>query len=442
MLRLLDSKGKPTGNTLPVPGMSGVPTNSHGRFTIVGVPEGKYYLWVVAGGYQSFGRSVAVSPNVPASFEAALVKPKHLLVKVLSPSGKPVVKKAVYVSMLVGRRWRRATCSSDTEGCCRLTLCRPRKVFAHVPGVGSNVVDADPKAPADTPVEIHLASQCTVSGTVKERGSGRPVGGVQVRFASLRLGKGVRNLSPYPRTVVNTNAQGVFSLRHIPAGRCTFSVSSSRVLKCDSVAVALQPGHKAQALTFQALLAPKISAKLLGVAGSPVATLRSIALRQWVRQANGKCKSFTTQAPVDANGQLCVDARMLGKTRIGVSVPSEGWALSEWIEVTEGKDVTVDIRLQSLGMLRGIVREAGSNKPVRGATIKIAPIQTTEPSLATSAEAQTDHQGRFVVSNLPPSAYKISAAAFGYRASRPIDATVGARLSEATIELEKAAVAQ
>ena len=442
MIRLLDSKGKVTRNTLPVPGMSGTPTGSDGRFAIYGVPEGKYYLSVSASGYQSFGQQVTVSPNVPARFDAKLVKPKHLLVKILTPDGKPAAKKRAYVSMLVGRGWRRATCTSDAKGCCRLPLYKPRKVFAHVPGRGSNVVDPDPKAPPATPVEVRLKPHCTVSGTVKEKGTGQPVAGVQIRFASLRLGKGVPNVSPYPQAATNTNAQGAFSLKHIPAGNCTFRVVSSRVLKCDSAIAALQPGQKAKDIAFEAVLAPQIKGRLLGVSGSPIATLGSIALRQWVRQANGKCKSFTTQASIDTQGRFCADARMFGKTQIGVSIPNEGWAISQWIEIAEGKDVTLRMRLKPMLALAGSVRDTDSGKPIPGATVKLTLTQTSEPSLAAPTEVHANHNGQFLAANLPPSVYKVAASAFGYRASRPMDATVGHTPAAADIKLQKIAGAK
>ena len=438
VLRLLDSKGKATGNTLPVPGMSGTPTASDGRVTIYGVPEGKYYLSVSASGYQSFGQQVTVSPTAPASFDAKLAVPKYLFVKILTPDGKPVAKKSVYPSLLVGRSWRRTRSTSDAKGCCRLPLYKPRKVFAHIPGVGSSAVDADPKAPPGTPVEVRLEPHATVSGTVKEKGTGRPVAGVQIRLASIRLHKGIPNLSPYPQTAVNTNAKGSFLLRHVPAGNCTLSVVSSRVLKCNSAVAALQPGQKVKDIAFEAVLAPQIKGRLLGVNGAPLATLRSLPLRQWVCAANGKTKSFATQISVDADGRFCADARMFGKAQIGVSIPNEGWAMSPWTDFAEGKGVTLDLRLKPLLTLTGAVRDTNSSKPIPGATVKLTPVQAAEQFLGVPAEVHTDHRGRFVATNLPPSAYKVAASAFGYRASRPIDTTVGDSPVTANIKLQRA----
>jgi hypothetical protein len=79
-------------------------------------------------------------------------------------------------------------------------------------------------------------------------------------------------------------------------------------------------------------------------------------------------------------------------------------------------------------VLRGVVREAGTQQPVAGATVTIA---------GAGSAAVTDSSGRFTLRDVPPGTHVAQAQRFGYSADTLRVAVVPGRPAEVRVELQK-----
>ncbi len=440
VINLLDAKGARKNRTLPVAGMSGTPTDGQGRFVIRGVPEGKYWVNIAAKGYKTFGQQVEITPRAPLDLDVELAPHLPLTFRILAPGGAPAAGKPVQIAMVVPR-WHRSSSKSNKEGDFRLSCaCKPTRLLARVPGVGSGNIQLNPKKLPNEPLPIQLEKDGTVSGVVKDKVSGKPVAGFKVYAASV-AGLGKRpSIAPHPPIAAKTDAGGRFVLRRVPPGACAVSMNDKRALQAVPVKLDLSPGQAANDLEFGIFIAPKLKGRLLGVSGRPMATARTQTLRMWVRQADGKHKHFSSQVSVDTAGRFQLYAMGLGSTLMGVAIANEGWGYSSRVDITTGSDHETDIQLKPFLSLAGKVLDADTGAPITGANVKVTPSKSPEPSLAALADVHANRNGEFVATNLVPSLYNISVSAFGYAAPRPVKAKVTDQGSapEVIVKLKKA----
>ena len=442
MLCLLNDKGESTGRTLPVAGMSGTPADPEGNFVIQGVPEGEYYLSIKVNRSQLHGERVTVSPQAPLNFDGKLqpVKSDHFAFRVLGLEGEPLGEKKVYLAMMVNGKLHNSRCKSDKQGYCRLPCaCKPSRALATVPGVGSGDIDVDPEKPFDPELPIRLQKAATVTGLVKDKNTGQPAARLLVAMTSVGGQEKRPGIVPYPAIRARTGKDGRFTMKNVPPGICEVQVQDPRSLQSEILKPQLAPGQEGTGVDFVVSLAPKFRGTLLGVSGRPIATVPKATLTVWARQADGTFQNVSVDVGISPTGVFQTYGKALGQTTLGMSVPNEGWGTSPCVEASAGGDHQTEIRLKPYLRLTGKVVEEGTGRPLAGATVKVTRVKNAEPTLAAAAEANTNYQGEFVIENLVPSAYTLSASSFGYDASEPIGVEIaeGRDVPEATVRLKK-----
>ena len=445
MLCLLNDKGESTGRTLPVAGMSGTPTDPEGNFVIKGVPEGEYYLSIKVNRSQLHGERVTISPQSPFNFDGKLqpVKSDHFAFKALGLEGEPLGGKKVYLAMMVNGKWHKARCLSDEQGYCRLPCaCKPSRALATIPGVGSGDIDVDPEKPFDPELPILLKKAATVTGLVKDKNTGQPAARLLVAMTSVGGQEKRPGIVPYPAIRVRTGKDGRFTMKNVPPGICEVQVQDPRSLQSEILKPQLAPGQEGTGVDFAVSLAPKFRGTLLGVSGRPMATVPRATLTVWARSADGTFQNVSADVGISPAGVFQTYGKALGQTTLGMSIPNEGWGISAYVEASAGGNHQTEIRLKPCLRLAGKVVEDGTGKPLAGATVKVVPVKSTEPTLASAAEANTNYRGEFVIDNLVPSAYTVSASSFGYDASEPtgVEVAEGKDVPEAVVRLKKSKV--
>lgn len=234
---------------------------SEGRFRLVGLSPGRWFVSVRAEGHQRADQRVDVP--LPPGEELRFVLPASTWItgQVLDAASRPVARAWVgdEREASMASHWAPDGQTSDANGRFRIELTWPSgrlvaKANGHAP---SEPVSFEGGAEG---VVLRLREACRVEGRVLDE-RGRPVAGARVGVASL-----------FPLRPVSSDAHGNFVLDDLPPGPAQLTASDpERSGTYASASIALAPGHATTCeLRFVALDPVRLSGRITR-AGQPLA---------------------------------------------------------------------------------------------------------------------------------------------------------------------------
>ncbi|HET6456399.1 MAG TPA: hypothetical protein VFI02_18495, partial [Armatimonadota bacterium] len=174
------------GRTMAVSGKEGPmwASDKAGKF-VIHLPPGTYKLWTLG------AKSKAVTLVVPKGKSSVSVKViakkigDRLPLKFVSPDGKPVANARMGAGLRAGNgAWGGGPSHTDASGIMTevLEYDAPVSFFFAAPGIGYARLDIedDQTLFSETPIVVQLQSGPYVSGRVKAKSTGMPLGGVKI----------------------------------------------------------------------------------------------------------------------------------------------------------------------------------------------------------------------------------------------------------------------
>ena len=285
--------------------------------------------------------------------------------------------------------------------------------------------------------EIGLDPGHRILGTVLDP-DGKPVAGVKVQALSIRMGEGM------VRKLAETADDGTFALGGLTDPEATFRISVTvdgygratvQDVKPDSgrVEVRLQPAGKIRGR----VLAGDPPRPVAGFTVEPHGkSLQELPLPMPVGNLGGKPMRFR-----EPDGTF--ELSNLSEGTYGIKVDAPGWMTfqKEKIEVSSGETVDLgELVLEAGATLHGVVSEAGTMKPVGGATVKLE-----KPGLFDfsgmmgrddGSARLTGPDGAFTVSGLPPGTHTFRVEHEGYAPrTAEVEIAAGVPPGELSVEL-------
>lgn len=415
LLLLPDANGKQTGHTLPVPHMSGVPVDARGRFAIEGVPEGKYFLVISRSGYHSFSKLIPVNaPEVDVG-RVSLAPYDSLSWRILAPDGKPLAKKAVYAAFRQGGSSpRNAKWVTDANGQYRTTFSSATRcsAFVRLPNVGSGSGEVLTKVGANAVGEIRLQIGGRVAGRFVSAATGKPLAGRTVTCVPHGKPPKAVGLAPYPVVGVKADKEGAFIIGGVYPGVWSLAPSGSDLLSQKWPVAQVVAGKTLDVGVVKVALAPRLTGRVLGLGGVPLATVRVATLFMELDAGGKPPKLWPLSVSLAADGRFATHARQVGRLRFAVAVPGEGCAVTEWLTATSETPLQIELPLEPFAALSGRVRDT-EGRSVQGAQVALTPVPGSAAMALRSLRRATDNQGRFLVPELLPGKYTVSVSAPG-----------------------------
>jgi protocatechuate 3,4-dioxygenase beta subunit len=357
-------------------GLPQVATDNQGRFELRGVLPGKARL--VAKENRNV-RRVEIMVREDRATEGAIVLPDYVplvRLKVLTPGGTPAAGlpvrgyKRVEAADRTGYGLFRKSPGADGVVSDQVPGGGYVAYLAMIPGVGCSEPGRVEVGGLEREVEhvVQLKPAGTISGTVKEQGTGRPVGGVMVTPYQVRAteneaywawnaiydaGYGSAP-SLFPSTA-SREGDGTFTLDPIPAG--TYDLHVWDLFRHEQK-VRVEIGE-AQHLTGLEIIVPRhddamtLSGVILDPNGRPAAN-REVELRVWATsrwepdtpeffEGEGKIRRFGT----NAQGRFTLDPMPPGKWLISPGGRSAIYCCGVVVSTQAGPVAGVKIRLPS-----------------------------------------------------------------------------------------------
>lgn len=341
--------------------------------------------------------------------------------RVLRPDGKALAKTAVRACRTIrlpdgqGLHRYRARRTTDAEGWFALEqdMAGRWRVEIHAPGVGWATVDLPEVTPeaATEPRTVRLQRGADISGRVVDAITGDPIEGVRVGVRLRRLSSGFRPFEPPP---VRTGADGQWVLRTVPDGQWQIVAEKVTYLYREKT-VTVAEGKSAGAVAFRLERKPEFRCRVLRSDGTPLSET-AIRLRQLIRTAdNRRAKDKRLSFKTDADGWFRLEQATGGQWQIDVILDGVGWARAGPLAVTTDRSVEPQTLTLTAGMTAsGRVLEAGSGKPIEGATVAakeqvFGGVRQFAPRAVT-----TDAEGRWTLTTLPPGTWALVASKDDY----------------------------
>ncbi len=380
-----------------------VMTGESGAFRFEVEPARTYGLRVRATGWcEAQVGDVGAGPAI----EVVLARGADLTVRVVRASdGSPIANARVVVmhdTIAVNPEMR-----TDAAGKARFLALPPGEAWAQtMPDVeASRGVDVELVAGQDKEVLFELGDGHTVVGTVRERGSGRPIAGAEVSSWSF-----------YAKTV-RTDAQGQYRITGVDPGGVDFRTVSARAPGFGRAArrVVLVTGTE-PICDFELVRGFTVRGRAVNADGTPIPGVYVAATASYVPG-----KSMNDHV----SGRSASD----GKFELADATPEESHVLFLRANGHEtrifdlpppaaesGVSDVGDIVLAAGAGIEGQVT-TGSGVPVEGALLVLQHVGAASPAAGSGLHAQNMHSdvhGRFRVADLAAGRHEIRVVAAGF----------------------------
>jgi protocatechuate 3,4-dioxygenase beta subunit len=269
-----------------------------------------------------------------------------------------------------------------------------------------------------TPERAVLAANMlgTLTGTVCDP-SGTPLqdATVELGLRAMPLVKMLR-LDTGPTYRARTGPEGKFELRNVPAGTdYTLAATHNDWAPVEIQGIAIAE-NTVQALPTPVLLKTGLTIKgnVRSKSGAPIAGATVELWSMMTANPYNKTPDSTPEKKATTSDVGAYEFRNLGQTTYSISARAERYATRTQFNVSPfnetGDTVTLDIELDDAVMLGGMVTDE-TGAPISGAYVRAVNIGNEYPS---SGFVTADRSGSFVMSDLAPGFYQVTAEAPGF----------------------------
>lgn len=376
-----------------------VQTGSDGRFSMR-LTEGKWDLNFRREGFAPYrASSVDVKPGV-APVEVTLQPGAEIAGRVVRAGGAGV--DAVQVSAMMGGAPGSATTGPD--GAFVLKDLAPGSVMLMVRKPDEFIQLMRTVTAPSNDVTIEVPKGVSVAGRVIDKASGAPVPDFSAGVSGESAGGGMR-IMMQPVMKSFRSDDGTFQIDGLPAGPLQLIVSSPGYVQQRVPGLVLEEGKPVRDLEIALETGTKISGRVTGPDGKPVASASVAA--QGPEGTRGTFRSGSGSGPVttDAEGNYQLEAVEPGEKRFAFR--SDGYAPVMKSVNVSGREMKLDVQFGRGATMAGVVVSEGGS-PVAGAQVQISSANFGYD------ETWTDGNGAFRFEGLSEGRYTIEAGKTGY----------------------------
>ncbi len=339
---------------------------------------------------------------------------RQLVVRVQSPSGKPLAKAdvAVRVRLRVAGSPPRAravhtyTVSALTDAHGHATIEGLPKDSVSVSATADGWVDAPAETahPKDGGVTITLRRGARVSGIVRQVPGGAPAEGAEVVLRSEK--RPGSEADPPSELRARVDADGAFVLGPVVPGSHTLDLVSTAHVLAEPLTLVLTEGEQRDGLLVTALRTSQLHGRVRGPDGKPRPDT-TLSLLWPGRSAPLGERRRTFEGVVDEEGRFALTGLRPGDgITLEASAPGVAQLVVGGISLPAGEPASpIDVRLQRGASLAGTVL-GPAGLPSTGTRVEAwrTADGTRRPSVAAT---EADELGRFVLSGLPLSPVRL-----------------------------------
>jgi hypothetical protein len=356
-------------------GATSTTTNANGLYTFSNLAEGSYAVSAVAPGYASQTVTTTVGPGATMTQNFALQPNPATINGVVTDSVTALAISGASVSA------SGVSGTVSTNGAGQYTLSSLAAgtylVTVTAPGYQSQTRSVTVTAGASSTQNFVLTpNPGSIAGTVSDASTKQPLGGASVTLS----GKS---------TPITTAADGSYSFTNVTEGSYTVSANATGYTG-QSVTVSIGPGGAA---TQNFALQPNPGT----ISGTVIDGSTKQAL------ANATVTYASSSTTTNALGQYTFSSVPEGSYTVTAAYTNYASG-SQTVAVGPGAAVTQDFALQTLpATITGTVTDAGTAKPISGATVSYSGGSTT-----------TNASGAYTLSAVPAGSYTVTATGTGY----------------------------
>lgn len=368
-------------------------TDANGEYAMDGVPYGEATLTFRKSGFQQTRKTIAID-SAETRLDAQIAAGKTLTGRVVNETGGPVPGASVAANGTgVDAPWTRAT--ADDAGRFTLEGLAPDvyRITASKSGfAGAVLTDVDPEKTAD--VTITLTAGATITGRI--------IGMPPERYRDISI---AATTPDHQNQIAAPDASGNYRMEGAPVGkvRVRAMVRGAGSRSSEFVDIETQAGgtHKADIEFLEHnTMRGKVTKQGVPVRGGSITFLPQLPPR------------ISASGAIGDDGQYEVSGVRSGETSVVVTSFAENFRYMT--RATISRSGTLDLDLHP-ATLTGVVVDDATGQPLAGADLVLEPAgQDVEPWLRGAGSSGTD--GRFVLSNVVPGAYRLRVSRDGYAA--------------------------
>lgn len=374
-------------------------TDDEGAFRLASVEPGKVQLMVSAQGYQTYQvRDLTVAPKGELNgLEIVLVRGATILGTVTRRDGTPVVEAAVSCSPArESSLYRGGLAHGQTDGDGRYRLNGvPQGPAMIIVQLGHRQVSKSIDVAAGTQtVDLVVDDGFEVSGRVIDT-AGHPVPGAGLTLAATESGQR-RIFMPSSEAAVS-GSDGSFTLQDVAAGHYLLTAAKEGYAQA-STPEPFEVAGSVAGIELELTRGATLRGRILGLEEEDLGDVAVQAV------GGGMVSIGVQQGIVDFEGSYTVPHLGPGSWNVTARLGDTGRQASGQLTVAAGEtEVVLDLEFRSGFSVDGLVVAGG--QPQAGLHVFAGSL---EPSLAgTNAQAVTDSNGRFRLSQLPAGKYRL-----------------------------------
>lgn len=391
-------------------------TDGEGKYLINNVPPGNRSLDVRAEGYANLTKSGLVfRGEEPLTMTITVEIAEMICGKVISKTGTPVAgAKVLAMSFSNASKNCRDTTLSDENGEFCLTSVAPGQYTIAVTAQGFRAGHENRVKPGGAGLVIELVEQGLVSGRVLANGNA-PASAYTVQLRQTHPGQKITSRIGKPLTL--TNSDGSFSIECTQSGTFMIEAGAAGFAPTFSEEFRFTQGQPMNNVIVRLTSGGSITGIIVDPDGKPVPRPRvTTHANDWTnslfdRALGDQFPTNVTQTAATGNGAGRFELKNLTAETYQIRVRAPGFCETTMkdVFVTEGKATDVgQVKLIRGGEITGTVIDL-AGQPVVGARISLNPDGRSGDELPRIYSAQSGADGKYVLRNVWPGKYKLSA---------------------------------
>lgn len=259
----------------------------------------------------------------------------------------------------------------------------------------------------------------SISGRIVARDDTHPLRQTQIEISLERQEQGSRVLS---YRVVQTDAEGYFTLDHVPPGLYNLYLYAAGYAPAQAQGVVVSRGQPTEPVEVHLQLGGTLRGQIANLQNEPIAGAEVL----WERTQQALTGKGRVQAGLrgragtltGADGTYVVRELSPGTYRVGAQHRDYLPSLTEGVEVRRDKDTMLNFRLSRGGALAGRIFQADGQTPCPNGVVQATPAVldlTTERFFAGGQQSRdrltttADENGNYRLTGLRPGVYRLTA---------------------------------